>query len=110
MARGKKARPITVNGVCATREEHAAAHGVNYKTLTSRLSAKWTLEQALGLAPKPIRRRGKSDANQWSNLQDGLKLASALENLTGAVTGELTAEEYLRREGVPENGYVLRSL
>lgn len=106
----KWARKITVNGVSATRAEHAATHGVSYRTLMSRLSADWTLEQALGLAPKPKRARGKSvGAPHWSNLQDGLRLASALDNLIAAVSGEANAEEYLRREGVPQNGYTLRS-
>lgn len=108
MARGRKAKTITVNGVSATLEQHAAAHGIAYKTLMGRLSTDWTLEQALGLAPKPKRPRGKVDA-RWSNLQDGPRLADALDNLCAAISGEATAEEYLRREGVPANGYTLRS-
>lgn len=107
--RGRKAKTITVNGVSATLEQHAAAHGIAYKTLMSRLSTDWTLEQALGLAPKPKRPRGKGKSAFWSNLQDGPRLADALDNLCAAITGEATAEEYLRREGVPANGYTLRS-
>lgn len=98
-----------MNGVSATLAEHAATHGIAYKTLMGRLSTDWTLEQALGLAPKPKRSRGKGKSAFWSNLQDGPRLADPLENITGAITGELDAEEYLRREGVPENGYTLPS-
>jgi hypothetical protein len=109
MARATKPRIVTVNGVSATLAEHAAAHGIPYTTLTGRLSTGWTPEQALGLAPKPIRRRGKTNANLWSNLQDALPLDTPLNNMWKAMAGELTAEEYLRREGVPSNGYILSS-
>jgi hypothetical protein len=108
MARGRQAREVIVNGVSACMREHGVKYGVKYTTLMHRLLKKWTLEQALGLAPKPKRPNGNI-GGRWSKLRDGPQMGTAFDNIWQAMAGELTAEEYLRREGVPANGYVLSS-
>jgi hypothetical protein len=84
----------------------AIVFGVPYQTLYKRLTRlSWSAEQSLGLAPPPapaMDRRRKLTA-----LPELAPCGTAYGNLLAAAMGEITAEEYLRREGVGSNGYVL---
>lgn len=94
MKAGRKPKLVIVGGVTASIPDLARSHGVKYSTVLARMHKHWTLEEALGI----VSRRRKR-----------LPLESAWDNLCDAISGEITAEEYLRREGVPENGFRLSS-
>lgn len=105
MSRRNISHVYTVRGVTDNLRRLSAHFGVGYQTAHSRLTQiGWSLEQALGLVPPPPRRRS---GGRGCHLPAGPRLASAEENLLAAMLTPMSAEEYLRREGVPLNDHPL---
>lgn len=101
-----KGRPEihTVLGITNSVKQLAIHFGVVPQTAHARLEIGWSIEQALGLAAPPPRRR---QGGRVCHLPAGPPLASAEDNLWLAILTPMPAEEYLRREGIPPNGYPL---
>lgn len=97
----------TVQGITANLCALAKHFGVPYPTAHARLfEHDWSIEEALGLVP----RRRKPNANRLlPELVDGPRLGSPADNFLRAALRLLTAEEYLRLEGVPMNEHPLES-
>jgi hypothetical protein len=109
MSRAYHSRIYTVQGVTANLKQLAAHFGVGYPLAhTRKFRREWTLEQALGLEPPP-RGRGQQVHRHYEGLVSGPALAPADENFLRAHFQLITAEEYLRLEGVPMNGYPLEA-
>lgn len=84
----------------------AIVFGVPYQTLYKRLTRlSWSPEQSLGLAPPPAPAMHRH--RTLAALPELARAGTAYGNLMAAACGEISAEEYLRREGVGSNGYVL---
>lgn len=94
----------TVHGITNNVKQLALHFGVLPQTAHARLQIGWTIEQALGLAAPPPRR---PQGGRGCHLPAGPRLASAEENLLAAILTPMSAEEYLRREGVPLNDHPL---
>lgn len=90
----------------------ARQFGSTYNVVYARWHGlKWSLEEALGIVARPVAcyPRSNSRRRQLPELPICPRLGSAQENLWAAMTGLIDAEEYLQREGMGSNGYVLRS-
>jgi hypothetical protein len=102
-------RIYTVQGITANLRAHSQRFGVLYQLAHARmfkLKPGWTVEQALGLAPRPA---PKSTGIRYRPpLINGPRLAPPGENFLHAHLRLIDAEEYLRREGVPTNEHPLR--
>lgn len=90
----------------------ARQFGTTYNVVYARWHGlKWSLEEALGIVPRPVvcYSRNNSRRRQLPELPMCPRLGTAQENLWAAVTGMIDAEEYLEREGMGSNGYVLHT-
>lgn len=109
-------RIYTVQGITANLKTHADHYGVNYPLAHARMfKHQWTVEQALGLAPRPPPKpRGRTGTVRGFHCtalgEDGPRLASAKDNFMRAALRLISGEEFLRLEGVPMNGHPLRVL
>ncbi|MDB6104111.1 MAG: hypothetical protein JWO52_4110 [Gammaproteobacteria bacterium] len=101
-------RIYTVQGITANLKTLSAHFGVSYPLTHARMfKHDWTVEQALGVAPRPAPKPHRHRIRPA--LVDGPRLSSAEENFLRAVLTPLSAEGYLRLEGVPLNGHPLES-
>lgn len=102
-------RIYTVQGITANLKAHAQPLGVGYALTHARMfKHDWTVEQALGLAPRPPPK--SCGIRYLPPLINGPRLAPPKENFMRAALRLIDGEEYLRLEGVPMNGHPLRAI
>ena len=106
--RSYTSRIYTVQGITASLRAHALRLDVPYTTAFTHICEHhWTVEQALGLAPRPPA-KPHSNRRLQPVLVDGPRMGTPSENFLRACFTLLSAEDYLKLEGVPANGHPLR--
>ena len=116
------ARRLIVNGETHTLVQLCKQYRKNYSTVENRLRDKWSIEEALGLVPRPLKKR-KTRAPKVAEIPAeppkplrinygpyGIPFTRAGRNIMAAAMGLLSGEEYLRAEGfrAPPRGEELR--
>lgn len=89
-------RHITLEGVSGSVTEMCRRYGAPYGRVSKRLTLGWSEEEAFGL----VERRAKQAPPKPKQCA-GLSFSQRRHNLIAAIAGELSGEEYLRREGLP---------
>lgn len=98
--------PRSKEAITGTLKELSERFGVPYQTVYKRLfRMRWTVEQSLGLVAHV--RQAHEVTRKLPPLPYIVRCGSVLANLLSAVAGEISGEEYLRREGVGSNAHPL---